>query len=76
MAGTIAGNISGEATHPSGNILAEAMRGVVDVLPGLALISLEILSLSNPYIGRYLATVRMEKDKSERCCANSPEGAD
>jgi hypothetical protein len=29
VAGAIAGNISREATQPSGNVLAEAMRGVL-----------------------------------------------
>jgi hypothetical protein len=36
----------------------------------------EILSFSNSHIRRQLTTVRMEKGKSERRCANGPEGAD
>jgi hypothetical protein len=30
VAGAIAGNISREATQPSGNVLVEAMRGELD----------------------------------------------
>lgn len=33
VAGVFAGNISDEATTPTGNTLDEAMRGILEVLP-------------------------------------------